>query len=58
LECGADLEDLQNFTQVYSEQYPNLASHYSRRIAQWYTWHEQADGTNQPIQQLKTNERS
>jgi hypothetical protein len=53
LECGADLEDLQNFTQVSSDQYPDLASHYSRRIAQWHAWHEQADQTNQPVQELK-----
>jgi hypothetical protein len=58
LECGADLEDLQNFTKVYSDQYPDLAPHYSRRIAQWYAWHEQADQTNQPMQELKTNQGS
>jgi hypothetical protein len=36
LEWGAVLKDLQNFTQVYSDQYPDLASHYSRKIADWY----------------------
>jgi hypothetical protein len=35
LEWGADLEELQNFTQVYSDQYPELAAHYSRKIAEW-----------------------
>jgi hypothetical protein len=42
LECGA-LEDLQNFTQVHSDQYSDLASHYSRKIAQWYAEHEQTN---------------
>ena len=36
LECGAELEDLQGFTQVHSHQYPELASHYSQKIAEWY----------------------
>jgi hypothetical protein len=60
LECGADLEDLQNFTQVYSDQYPGLASHYSRKFAEWSAGHEQTDSTNQiqTMEELKTNERS
>jgi hypothetical protein len=60
LECGAGLEDLQNFTQVYSDQYPDLALHYSRKIAQWYAAREQTDRTNQTrtMEELKTNERS
>ena len=47
LECGADLEDLQNFTQVHADQYPDLASHYSRTIADWYTA-QGANGSDKP----------
>ena len=47
LECGADLEDLQNFTQVYSDQYPDIASHYSRTIADWYAA-QGANGSDKP----------
>ena len=47
LECGADLEDLQNFTHVYSDQYPDLASHYSRKIAEWYAA-QGANGSDKP----------
>jgi hypothetical protein len=47
LEWGADLEDLQNFTQVYSDQYPDLASHYSRKIAEWYA-EQGANGPDKP----------
>jgi hypothetical protein len=31
LECGADLETLRDFTQVESDYYPDLASHYAKR---------------------------
>jgi hypothetical protein len=37
LECGANLEDLHNFTRVYSDQYPDLASHCSQKVADWYS---------------------
>lgn len=36
LECGADLETLRDFTRVSSDYYPNLASHYSEAIEEWY----------------------
>ena len=47
LECGAELEDLQGFTQVHSDQYPELASHYSRKIAEWYAA-QGANGSDKP----------
>ena len=47
LECGAELEDLQGFTQVHSDQYPELASHHSRKIAEWYAAQE-ANGSDKP----------
>jgi hypothetical protein len=36
LECGADLETLRDFTQVESDYYPDLASHYAKAIQEWY----------------------
>ena len=36
LECGSDLESLRNFTRVSSDYYPELASHYSEAIEEWY----------------------
>jgi hypothetical protein len=47
LECGAELEDLQGFTQVHSDQYPELASHNSRKIAEWYAA-QGANGSDKP----------
>jgi hypothetical protein len=47
LEYGAELEDLQGFTQVHSDQYPELASHYAGKIADWYAAQGQTDRTNQ-----------
>jgi len=47
LKCGAELEDLQGFTQVHSDQYPELASHHSRKIAEWYAAQE-ANGSDKP----------
>jgi hypothetical protein len=42
LKRGADLEDLQDLLRCLPIYIP-IASHYSRRIAQWHAWHEQAD---------------
>jgi hypothetical protein len=36
LECGSDLEGLRDFTRVESDYYPDLASHYSQAIEEWY----------------------
>jgi hypothetical protein len=36
LECGSDLESLRDFTRVSSDYYPELASHYSEAIQEWY----------------------
>jgi hypothetical protein len=36
LECGSDLEGLRDFTRVESDYYPDLASHYSQTIEEWY----------------------
>ncbi len=36
LECGADLETLRNFVRVESDYYPDLASHYTKAIEEWY----------------------
>ena len=36
LECGSDLETLREFTRVSSDYYPDLASHYSEAIEEWY----------------------
>jgi hypothetical protein len=47
LEAGADLEDLQNFTQVHSDRCPDLASHYSQRIAEWSAG-QGANGSDKP----------
>jgi hypothetical protein len=37
LGCGADLEDLRDFTRLDSDYYPGLATHYFRAIEQWYS---------------------
>jgi hypothetical protein len=36
LECGTELETLREFTRVSSDYYPNLASHYTEAIEEWY----------------------
>jgi hypothetical protein len=36
LECGADLETLEDFTRVSSDFYPDLGRHYARSSAEWY----------------------
>jgi hypothetical protein len=36
LECGADLETLEDFTRVGSDFYPDLGLHYASSIAEWY----------------------
>jgi hypothetical protein len=36
LECGTDLETLRDFTRVSSDYYPDLASHYTVAIEEWY----------------------
>jgi hypothetical protein len=36
LDCGGDLVDLRDFTRVESDYYPDLASHYSQAIEEWY----------------------
>jgi hypothetical protein len=36
LECGTELETLRDFTRVSSDYYPDLASHYTEAIEEWY----------------------
>jgi hypothetical protein len=36
LGCGADLEDLRDFTRLDSDYYPALATHYFQELEQWY----------------------
>jgi hypothetical protein len=36
LDCGGDLEGLRDFTRVESDYYPDLASHYTEAIEEWY----------------------
>lgn len=36
LDGGSYLEDLENFTRVTSDVYPQLGKRYSRVIAEWY----------------------
>jgi hypothetical protein len=58
LEWGADLEDLQNFTQIHSDQYP-VASHYSQRIVEWSA-EQGANGSDKPgtsDESVKTSEQ-
>jgi len=40
LECGADLEDLQDFISVSSDFYVALASRYRQVIEEWYAARE------------------
>jgi hypothetical protein len=40
LECGTDLETLQDFTSVSSDFYPDLGSHYREAIEEWYLGRE------------------
>jgi hypothetical protein len=40
LECGTDLETLQDFTSVSSDFYPELGSHYREAIEEWYLGRE------------------
>ena len=35
LDCGADLETLEDFTRVGSDFYPELGQHYARAIDEW-----------------------
>jgi hypothetical protein len=44
LDCGTDLETLRDFTSTSSDCYPNLASHYSQVIDEWYSLQEKAAG--------------
>ena len=39
LECGADLESLEEFTRVGSDFYPDLTLHYASSITEWYEAH-------------------
>jgi hypothetical protein len=43
LECGAELEDLQGFTQVHSDQYPEPASQKKVNEVSWQTPRSQDD---------------
>jgi hypothetical protein len=36
LDCGADLETLEDFTRVSSDVYPELGKHYANTIDEWY----------------------
>ena len=36
LDCGTPLEELESFTQITSDFYPDLGLHYARAIAEWY----------------------
>ena len=36
LDCGTDLETLQDFTSVSSDFYPELGSHYGQVFEEWY----------------------
>jgi hypothetical protein len=36
LDCGADLETLEDFTSVSSDFYPELGQHYASVIHEWY----------------------
>src|SRR6516162_6323241 len=36
LDCGADLETLEDFTRVSSDFYPELGQHYAKAIDEWY----------------------
>jgi hypothetical protein len=36
LGCGADLEDLRDFTRLDSDYYPDLATHYFQAFEEWY----------------------
>ena len=36
LDCGADLETLQNFTSLEADFYPALSQHYAKVISDWY----------------------
>jgi hypothetical protein len=36
LDCGADLETLEDFTRVSSDLYPKLGQHYAKAIGEWY----------------------
>jgi len=36
LDCGTDLEALQDFTSVSSDFYPELGSHYREATEEWY----------------------
>ena len=36
LDCGADLDDLRDFTRLGSDYYPDLAEHYFRTVEDWY----------------------
>jgi hypothetical protein len=36
LDCGTPLEELENFTRVTSDFYPDLGLHYARTIAEWH----------------------
>jgi hypothetical protein len=44
LECGADLETLQDLTSVSSDFYPELGSHYCQVIEEWYLGREREQG--------------
>jgi hypothetical protein len=36
LGCGADLRDLRDFTRLDSDYYPDLVTHYSQALEEWY----------------------
>jgi hypothetical protein len=42
LGCGADLEDLRDFTRLDSDYYPDLGVHYSQALEEWYGLQKQA----------------
>ncbi len=57
LECGADLESLEDFTRVTSYFYPDLGLHYAQIIAEWYNLCRSNALSKFHISQGRTNSR-
>jgi hypothetical protein len=57
LECGADLESLEDFTRVTSDFYPDLGLHYAQIIAEWYNLCRSNALSKFHISQGRTNSR-
>lgn len=49
LNCGTDLETLEDFTSVSSDFYPGLGSHYREAIEEWYSAQERLGGTSHKV---------